>query len=214
MPACTAVSSPAFLALTRTVLRDRPLWVLWGSAIANSVVAPAVLIYITRTLDVPVTVVGVIFAIGSVGGILGGLVVGRVLTAFSVRDALLGSVAIGLISAVSLLGASEWESALYPLLVLYEFASAFSGTLIVATVFGLLQVNSGSSTVARVLTVASTGLELCGLLGIGLGSLISEAATTRTVVAVSCGMYAVLVVFAVLVLAGQSGRDSSEAPTP
>ena len=202
------VDAPAsFLTLTRTALRFRPLWVLWGFVIANSVVAPAVLIYITRVLGVPVEAVGIIFAIGAIGGIIGGLVVGKALTVLSARTVVLGSAGMGFVSAISLFAASQWASVMYPLLVLYEFGSAFSGTLVLAAVTGWLQVSSTSTTVARTLTVASTGLELSGLLGVAIGSLIADATTIRTAVGVSCGMYAALFIITAIVMATRCRPD-------
>ena len=150
------------------------------------------------------------------GGILGGLVVGKALTVLSARAVVLGSAGVGFIGALSLFAASQWTSVMYPLLVLYEFASAFSGTLVLAAVTGWLQVSSTSTTVARTLTVASTGLELSALLGVGIGSLIADATTTRTAVGVSCGMYAALFIVTAVVMATSCGPDqrSSNSDQP
>jgi len=195
----TDVAHVTYRAVLRETLGVSSVWTLWVACLINSVPAPVALLYVTQTLAIPVEVVGLLFATGAIGGIMGGLVVGRFVRRLSLRTVLLSSVALSLVSIALFVAAAAASALVYALVIGFEFLSALAGTVLVASVLGSVQVRSGPRTVARRITVASTGMEVLGLAGIGIGSLVATWFSPMTALLVAGAGYAALLVVSALV---------------
>ncbi|MFJ4654747.1 MFS transporter [Nocardia sp. NPDC088792] len=163
----------SLIQIARQVISSGPVQLLWLSGIAGSVIAPVTLVYLIRTLGVDAALVGVLYAFGAVGGIGGGLLAHRVLTRLQMWPLIAVSSLLSAGAAGSLLAASHLPYLVYPLVIVFELLSAFAGTLLVAAVYGTLQTRTGHTQIARVMSIASTGMEGLALLGIGAGTLIA-----------------------------------------
>ncbi|RBO90137.1 MFS transporter [Nocardia puris] len=170
--------------VARSVMAQGPVQVLWLSGIVGSLLAPVTVVFLIRELDIDPALVGVLMACGALGGITGGLLAHRVLSRLAMWPLIAVSSALSGAAAALLLSAPRLPGAVYPLVIGFEFLSACAGTLLVAAVYGTLQTRTEHARIARVMSVASTGMEGLALVGIGAGVLVaarwSELATITT----------------------------------
>lgn len=170
--------------VARSVMAQGPVQVLWLSGIVGSLLAPVTVVFLIRELGIDPALVGVLMAFGALGGITGGLLAHRVLSRLGMWPLIAVSSALSGAAAGLLLSAPRLPGAVYPLVIGFEFLSACAGTLLVAAVYGTLQTRTEHARIARVMSVASTGMEGLALVGIGAGVLVaarwSELATITT----------------------------------
>ncbi|WP_433204856.1 MFS transporter [Nocardia sp. CA-107356] len=163
----------SLISMARNVVAAGPVQLLWLSGIVGSVIAPVTLVYLIRTLGIDAALVGVLYAFGALGGISGGLLAHRALTRLHMWLLITVSSMLSASAAGCLLAASHLPHLVYPLVIVFELLSAFAGTLLVAAVYGTLQTRTEHTQIARVMSIASTGMEGLALLGIGIGTLIA-----------------------------------------
>jgi hypothetical protein len=132
---------------------------------------------------------GLLLAFGAVGGVSGGLLVGRIQTAFGGgRTIALGAAASVLSLAVlPFVGKGAGAAAG---LVLLELGGSFGGTLLVATVFGALQSAAPADRIAQVMATAMVLLQGATLVGVPIGGGLAVLFGTRTALAVAFAVLA------------------------
>ncbi|MFE9427518.1 MFS transporter [Kitasatospora sp. NPDC006697] len=188
----------ANLRLAAAMGRQSGVRAMVAVAFANGVTQPVLVLYLVRTVHLRPSLVGTLLALGAVGGVAGGMLVGRTLKALGSGRTLALSAVTSLASLALLPFASAGASAMAGL-VLLELAGSFGGTLLVATVFGGLQAAAPQDRIAQVMAMASVQLQAADLLGVPVGGALAIAFGTR---------WAMVAAFAVLaaVLAPQLVR--------
>ncbi|MGW0178231.1 hypothetical protein [Nocardia sp. NPDC003345] len=179
-------------AIVRRVIGQPPVPLLWTSGVVGSLIAPVTLVYLIHELDVPSALVGVLYAFGALGGITGGLTAHRVLARLGMRRLIVVSCLLSSGAVCCLVAAADLRSIIYPLVIGFELLAALSGTLLVAGVYGTLQVSTSVSEVSRVMAVAGTGMEGLALLGIGAGVAIAAVYSEYVTIVAAAICYLVL----------------------
>lgn len=172
----------SLISIARQVISTGPVQLLWLSGIVGSVIAPVTLVYLIRRLGIDAALVGVLYAFGAIGGISGGLLAHRALTRLRMWPLITVSSLLSSVAAGCLLAAPHLPHLIYPLVIVFELLSAFAGTLLVAAVYGTLQTRTDHTQIARVMSIASTGMEGLALLGIGAGTLIAAQWSEHTAI--------------------------------
>ncbi|MFJ8045899.1 MFS transporter [Kitasatospora sp. NPDC096147] len=171
-------SDPGLKAIAGRLLRRTEVWCLVAIALANGVTEAVFVLFCVRTVAIPPSAVGLLLALGAVGGILGGFLTGRAARLFGRWTVVVGCAAT-VWSLLPLLmvgqGLGAWAA-----VVNFELAGAFGGTLVMAVVFGELQgLAARDGTVARTMAVATTSIQLASLLGLLIGGLAGDLLSHR-----------------------------------
>lgn len=171
--------------------RQPDLWLVWTAAVIGSLSEPIAVLFFLRELGIPAAAVGVLTATGAVGGILGGIVTAKLTARIRYRHTVWSAVAIMLL-AVSFVPLLPHDSVVsYVGVVVFECGTAFGGTILIASVFGALQVRTRRAVISRTMSVAGVIMEATSLAGIGAGVLLAQAVTYRqtfVVVGVAYGL--------------------------
>jgi MFS family permease len=116
-----------------TVLRTPSLGALAGASVTfnlfDNVLLAVYVLYMTRTLHFPSTLVGVIFGLGGVGGLVGATIAKRVTTRFGHRRVMLGGIGISAAGELTIAGARDPILVAVIILLIAETMVEFGGTL-------------------------------------------------------------------------------------
>ncbi|GAA2003035.1 MFS transporter [Catenulispora subtropica] len=183
----------ANLRLAWALARQSGVRVAVTVAFVNGLVQPVIVLFLVRTAHMRPSTIGVLLSFGAIGGVTGGLLVGRVQKALGGgRTVALGALASVLSLAVLPFAAPGPVAAAG--LVLLELGGSFGGTLLIATVFGALQSAAPPDRIAQVMATAMVQLQAASLLGVPAGGALAVAFGPRTaMVAAAAVMAGVLV---------------------
>lgn len=155
------------------------MWAVIGVATIGGLVEPVFVLYVVRDLGIDVALVGVLLALGAVGGIVGGLGVGRLEGRLGTPLTLTLAAAVTAAGAVPMIFAGGQYGALLSIVV-FELFTAFGGTVLVAVVFGALQANTQRRHISRTMSTAEVLMQVWGLAGLGVGILLALVVERRT----------------------------------
>jgi MFS family permease len=170
--------------LGRSLIRRSGMQVLIAVGFINGVVEPVLILFLVHDLRIRPSVIGLLFALGAVGGVAGGVAVGRLMKRRGPGGALAIGVASMLASMVALPFGTVGPSGVAAV-VLLELAGSFGGTLMIATVFGTIQRAAPAGKVARVMALSMTFLQVAAVAGALVGGLLGTFAGLRTTIAVA-----------------------------
>ncbi|WP_433579687.1 MFS transporter [Nocardia brasiliensis] len=194
-PDPASVTATSVVSIARAVSAQKPVQLLWLSGVVGSLIVPVTLVFLIRELGIDPALVGVLYAFGALGGISGGLLAHRILAYLGMWPLIAVSSGLSAAAGGCLLSAPHHQWGVYPLVIGFEFFSAFAGTLLVAAVYGTLQTRTERTQIARVMSVASTGMEGLALVGIGGGILTTTLWSERaTIVTASAGYLALTLI--------------------
>ncbi|MEV4091562.1 MFS transporter [Streptosporangium saharense] len=177
--------------LARALGRRSGVRALVALTLAQGIMQPILALFLVRELHLGPTSIGLLFSLGAVGGIGGGLLVGRLIGRHGPgRTLALGT----LVSVCSLLALPFSAPGLSgaAAVVLFELASSLGGTVMVATVFGTLQSAVRDGEVAKVMALAGTFLQVGGLAGSFAGGVLATVFGLRATTAVAAALMLVL----------------------
>ncbi|WP_157831578.1 MULTISPECIES: MFS transporter [Microbacterium] len=200
---------PSLRLIARQLSRNPTLWIAAAAGLFSSLTAPLGVYYFVNTLGVDPPLLGLVVATGALGGITGGVALGRLYARWSTATVVvIGLLAMGLATiGVALAPAnSPWT---YVALVAIEFSTAFGGTLVMATLYGELQSGAGSHDVARTMSSASFLVEATGLAGLGAGALLAAWLPIPAAYAIAGALTVMLVIPAAT---GQRRVSREDAP--
>ncbi len=168
--------------LARSLVRNSGMQALAAVAFVNSMVEPVLILFLVRDLHLRASVIGLLLALGAVGGVVGGLLVGRIMRRRGPGVAL----GIGAASMVCSMVALPFAAA-GPVgagaVVIFELAGSFGGTLMIATVFGTLQSTAPAGKVGRLMALAMMFLQVAAVFGAPVGGLLGTFAGLRATIA-------------------------------
>ncbi|WP_144120726.1 MFS transporter [Catellatospora sichuanensis] len=147
-------------------------------AFVNGIVDTVLVLFMVDVLKLPSPLIGLLLGLGAVGGIAGGMLVGRVLNRYGPGLTLVAGV-VSTVFSLSLLpfGVAGVFGAAG--VVVFELAGSFGGTLMIATVFGTLQGAAPDGKVARVMALAGMSLQVAGLVGVTVGGVLGTVLGLR-----------------------------------
>lgn len=177
--------------LARVLGRRSGVQALVALTLAQGITQPILALFLVRELHLGPTSIGLLLSLGAVGGVGGGLLVGRVIGRHGPgRTLALGT----LVSVCSLLALPFSAPGLSgaAAVVLFELASSLGGTVMVATVFGTLQSAVKDGEVAKVMALAGTFLQVGGLAGSFAGGVLATVFGLRVTTAVAAALMLVL----------------------
>jgi MFS family permease len=189
-------SAPARGGLRRTaagLLRRSGVQAMIAIAFVNGVTESVLVLFVLRDLRIPPSLVGPLLGLGAVGGILGGLLVGRIMDRYGSASTLaLGALAT--IGSLALLpfSVTGWSAAAGA--VVFELAGSFGGTLLLATVFGGLQSTAPPDRIARVMALAGSFLQVGTVVGALAGGALGASVGLRATVAAAAALMFVTLV--------------------
>ncbi|NRQ31631.1 MFS transporter [Nonomuraea sp. NN258] len=155
--------------------------------LVNGLVDTILMLYLVHELRIGSALIGALIALGAVGGVSGGLVVGRLLDKFGPARTLTISAVLTILSLALLPFAGPGVTGAAAV-VLFEFAGSFGGTILISTVFGTLQGAAKGEQVARVMAMAGTSMQVSALAGVGLGGLLGTWLDLRQLMSVAAGL--------------------------
>jgi len=116
-----------------TVLRTPSLGALAGAGVTfnlfDNVLMAVYVLYMTRTLHFPSTLVGLVFGLGGIGGLVGATIAERVTTRFGHRRVMLAGIAISAAGEFTIAGARDPILVAVIILLTAETMVEFGGTL-------------------------------------------------------------------------------------
>lgn len=180
--------------------------------VAGSFVEPVLVLFSLRVAHVPPGLYGLGMALGAVGGILGGLIVGPLFNrvgfwaGFAIGTA---SMAVGTALMV-LLGPLPGFG--FAALVVLELTTAAGGTVVMVGAYGRLQEQAPPDSIATMMSAASLGMELTGVAGIALAAVIADHVGLAAGFWISLACYALVLVGMAITMAHGRGRSSEPAP--
>jgi hypothetical protein len=178
-------------AVTVVAARQPDLVVLWAAAAGASITAPILIVYAVNDLGVSAETFGLLTAAGAAGGVLGGLVAGRV-SSWLEPLLLMGAGSLVAAAAVPVLALGELfpnvRALAYAGVSGYEFITTVAGAIMLSVVFGRLQETSALSELAQTMSVARLGMDaaiIAALVAGGwLGSSVGPPAVLMTAAAI------------------------------
>ncbi|HEX6508264.1 MAG TPA: MFS transporter, partial [Chloroflexota bacterium] len=172
-----------------TVLRTPSLGALAGAALTfnlfDNVLMAVYVLYMTRTLHFPSTLVGLIFGLGGIGGLAGATVAARVTTRFGHRRVMLVGIGISAVGELTIAGARDPILVAIIILLAAETMVEFGGTLYVIDAASFCQATVPASLQGRAtatMRVLSWGM---GSLGALAGGVLGGAIGVRPTVLVA-----------------------------
>ncbi|MFI8083382.1 MFS transporter [Kitasatospora sp. NPDC086009] len=144
----------------------------------NGVTQPVLVLFLVHAVHMGPSLIGSLLALGAVGGVTGGMLVGRAQKRFGSGRTLALGTAVSLLSLALLPFAASGPSAMAGL-VLLELAGSFGGTLLIASVFGSLQAAAPKDRIAQVMAMAFVLLQAASLIGVPVGGALAVAFGTR-----------------------------------
>lgn len=178
------------------LLRKRDIWSLMGIALSNGISEAVFVILAINTFGINPGTLGLLLAVGALGGVLGGFLADPIATRLGRWTVPLG-VALTVWSILPVAMAESGPVALLSV-VNFELAGAFAGTIVLATVFGQLQAAAGERRVARTMAIAENGLQVAALIGLGVGAAVGSAASPRSAMVVGGGLLSVTLMILIL----------------
>lgn len=153
-------------------------------AFVNGFMQPLLILFLVEDLSLGPSAIGLLLGLGAVGGIGGGLAVGRITGRFGLAATLVAGTAASACSLVLLPfgGPGAFGAAA---VVAFELLGSFGGTLMMATTFGMLQSRAAEGTVAKVMALAGTLLQVGALAGVFAGGLLGTLLGLRGAVTVA-----------------------------
>lgn len=170
--------------------------------IAGGVVEPALVLFLLRVVELHPSSVGIAIGLGAVGGILGGLLVGKTIQRFGFAISVTAASLLMAAGTLVLVLAGPLPGLGFASAVLFELLTACGGTIVIAGAMGRLQEEVEPALIARTMSAAAILMEVTGLIGIGIGVAFAEARSLAAAFYVSLGVY-VLAIIVYLLL----GRD-------
>ncbi|MFJ9952061.1 MFS transporter [Kitasatospora sp. NPDC091207] len=177
-PAKQRLGAAANLRLARAMARQSGVRAVVTVAFVNGVTQPVLVLFLVHAVDMRPSLIGTLLALGAVGGVTGGMLVGRAQKRLGSGRTLALGTGVSLLSLALLPFASAGPSAMAGL-VLLELAGSFGGTLLVATVFGSLQAAAPKDRIAQVMAMAFVLLQAASLIGVPVGGALAVAFGTR-----------------------------------
>ncbi|SCE98300.1 MFS transporter [Micromonospora mirobrigensis] len=197
VPAWEPADEPAppggTLALAWALLSRGGIRALVVVSLVNGVVDPVLVLFMVDDLRLPASAIGLLLGLGAVGGISGGLLVGRAMSRWGPGGTRAVGAAVTLASLAVLPFTTRGPSGAVGV-VLFELAGSLGGTLLVATVFGQLQGAAPAGRVARVMALAMTFLQVATVLGALGGGLLGGLVGSRATLLVAGGLLAATLV--------------------
>lgn len=158
-----------------TVLRTPSLRALAGAGVTfylfDNVLMAVYVLYMTGTLHFQSTLVGLIFGLGGVGGVVGAAIAERVTTRFGHRRVMLGGIGISAVGELTIAGARDPILVAIVILLVAETMVEFGGTLYAIDSASFRQATVPASVQGRVaatMRVISWGLGSLGALAGGV----------------------------------------------
>lgn len=182
--------SHSWSTILRATLRRQNLLIAITLSVAGSVLEPVVVLFLLRNVGLATSLVGLALGFGAVGGVLGGLSVGKVVSRCGPTMTIFAGTVLMAVGTGSLVTLSDIPGTAFISAVIFELLTAGGGVLIIATVMGGLQESTGPAVIARTMSIAALSLELTGLLGVGIGSVIAEVTNLKVPIYVALGIYA------------------------
>ncbi|MFE2723417.1 MFS transporter [Kitasatospora sp. NPDC059327] len=177
-PAKQQLGAAANLRLARAMARQSGVRAVVTVSFVNGVTQPVLVLFLLHAVDMRPSLIGALLALGAVGGVTGGMLVGRAQKRFGSGRTLALGTGVSLLSLALLPFASAGPSAMAGL-VLLELAGSFGGTLLVATVFGSLQAAAPKDRIAQVMAMTFVLLQAASLIGVPVGGALAVAFGTR-----------------------------------
>ncbi|MEV0533728.1 MFS transporter [Kitasatospora sp. NPDC050463] len=172
------LGAAANLRLALAMARQSGVRAMVAVAFVNGVTQPVLVLFLVRSVHMGPSLIGTLLALGAVGGVTGGLLVGRAQKRLGSGRTLALGTAVSLLSLALLPFTTAGPSAMAGL-VLLELAGSFGGTLLVATVFGSLQAAAPKDRIAQVMAMAFVLLQAASLIGVPVGGALAIAFGTR-----------------------------------
>ncbi|HCT76146.1 MAG TPA: hypothetical protein DGT23_06040 [Micromonosporaceae bacterium] len=169
-------------AIGRALIVRRDLWCLIGIATVNGLTESVFMLYCLRDLQMVPALVAALLGLGAVGGIAGGLIVGRLVQRYSSRRAVLLGAFMTMLAILPLPFVRSGPTAIVAV-VNFELAGAFGGTIAVAAVFALIQGTVARDTLARSMAITSNLLQLAALVGLAIGGVVGSLSSVRITIA-------------------------------
>lgn len=177
-PAKQRLGAAANLRLALAMARQSGVRAMVAVAFVNGVTSPVLVLFLVRSVHMRPSLIGTLLALGAVGGVTGGMLVGRAQKRLGPGRTLALGTAVSLLSLALLPFTTAGSSAMAGL-VLLELAGSFGGTLLVATVFGNLQAAAPKDRIAQVMAMAFVLLQAASLIGVPVGGALAIAFGTR-----------------------------------
>jgi hypothetical protein len=162
----------------RLVVRRPGVWMVTAFALSNAFVEPVFVPFIIRGLKISPSLVGLLLAVGALGGVAAGYLTGPIFARYGDGVGLVAAAVVCCLGIAPMIVAPAGAIG-FVCVVGYELATAFGGTLLVASTFGRLQQESTPSNVARTMSTVQVLLQLSGLLGLLLGVLLTLQFSAR-----------------------------------
>ncbi|GAA2845924.1 MFS transporter [Streptosporangium fragile] len=153
----------------------------------QGVMQPILTLFMVRELELGPTAIGLLLSLGAVGGIGGGLLAGRVMGRYGPGRTLALGALVSACSPAALPFCGPGLSGAAGV-VLFELASSFGGTILIATAFGALQGAAPEGKVATVMALAGTSLQVGALAGVLAGGALGTVAGLRATVAIAAAL--------------------------
>lgn len=158
-------------------------------AFVNGLVQPVLVLFLIRDLHMRASLIGILLAFGAVGGVAGGMLVGRLQERFGPQRTV-GLGAIASVASLALLPFAATGLSGMAGLVLLELAGSLGGTLLIATVFGGLQAAAPPDKIAQVMAMAWVLLQAASLAGVAAGGALAAGVGLRWAMAASFAVLA------------------------
>ncbi|WP_279340682.1 MFS transporter [Sphaerisporangium perillae] len=186
-------SPGGILALARALAGRSGVQAAVTVGLVNGVVDTVLVLFMVHELRLHSSAVGLLLGLGAVGGVAGGLLVGKILGQHGPGPTLAVGVLVTILSLVLLpFAVAGWSGA--TAVVVFELAGSFGGTLIIATVFGSLQGAAPEGKVARVMALAGAFLQVATLVGAAVGGVLGTRLGLRETVSVGVVLLVVALV--------------------
>lgn len=172
------------VAIGRELATRRGVWCLTAIALVNGITEAVFVLFCLHALDMRESAIGLLLAVGAVGGVVGGFLVGRVAERMGRWTGAVGLLAtLWSVAALPFVGPGWLGGAA---VVNFELAGAFGGTIVIAAVFGSLQAEAAArGTVARTMALANNILQVAALAGLAVGGAVGAMAGERTALTVA-----------------------------
>lgn len=179
--------------IARTVLRTPAVIVAIIVGLAGSVVEPVVVLTMLRVAHLAPSLVGPALGLGAIGGVLGGLRVGPVVSRFALRTIVVTGILLTALGTVLLIAVSPMRGMAFVAVAAFKLLTAAGGTVIMARILGAVQEATPHAVIARTMSCLGLSLEATGLRGIAVGSWIAQATSLQAAFATSLGLYVLAV---------------------
>ncbi|MEU1882596.1 MFS transporter [Streptosporangium sp. NPDC020072] len=160
--------------LARALGRRSGVQALATLCVAQGIMQPILVLFLVRELGLGPAPIGLLLGLGAVGGVGGGLLLGRVIGRHGPGRTLALGTAVSMCSLLALPFSAPGVSGAAAV-VLFELAGSLGGTVMAATVYGTLQSAAKDGEVAKVMALAGTFLQVGGLVGSFAGGALATA---------------------------------------